>query len=269
MAVEKINRSLHPPETSAMIRNVLTALIPVAVIAAMVSPASAQWADLKGKFVYDGPVPTAPKLTITKDVEVCGVHNLVDEELLVGADGGLANVVIYVSTKSVKTHPDYEKTAGDKVIFDNKNCRFEPHVLAMRLSQTIVLKNSDSIGHNSNVQPPGDQGINPLLPPGGAAENKFNLAQRLMVPISCNIHGWMKGYVVIRDNPYFAVTGKDGTFEIKNLPVGEELEFQVLHEKAGYLVAKSDWLRGRFKMKIKDGGSDLGTVKVSPKLLSK
>jgi hypothetical protein len=79
----------------------------------------------------------------------------------------------------------------------------------------------------------------------------------------------MKGYVVIRDNPYFAVTGKDGTFEIKNLPVGEELEFQALHEKAGYLLAKPDWAKGRFKMKIAAGGSDLGAVKVSPSLLMK
>lgn len=252
-----------------MTRFILSALLTGAVIAATVSPASAQWANLKGKFVYDGPAPTPAKLTITKDVEVCGIHNLVDEEILVGSNGGLANVVIYVTTKGVKTHPDYEKTAGDKVIFDNKNCRFEPHVLALQLTQTIILKNSDSVGHNSNVQPPLDMGINPLLPPGGAAEHKFAIAQRLMVPVSCNIHGWMKGYVVIRDNPYFAVTGKDGTFEIKNLPAGQELEFQVLHEKAGYLLAKPEWLKGRFKMKVPAGGGDLGTVKVNPSLLMK
>jgi hypothetical protein len=74
----------------------------------------------------------------------------------------------------------------------------------------------------------------------------------------------MKGYVVVRDNPYTAITDQAGKFTIKNLPAGE-LEFQAWHENAGYLEAKPEWKRGRFTLKIADGkASDLGTIKVKP-----
>ena len=231
------------------------------------APAEAQWGSLKGKFVYDGPVPAFAKLNIDKDVEVCGKHNLVDEALSVAPDGSLLNVVIYVRTKGVQVHPDYAASASAKVVYDNKNCRFEPHILPMALTQTIVLRNSDPVGHNSNVQPLGDQGINPLIPSGGEIEHKFFRAQLVPVQVTCNIHPWMKGYVLPRDNPYFAISGKDGSFEIKNLPVGE-LEFQAWHEKVGYLTV-NNWDKGRFKATISAAGVDLGTIKCPAALFTK
>ena len=53
--------------------------------------------------------------------------------------------------KDVKVHPDYAKTAKDKVVLDNQHCRFEPHVLAMRTSQPLEVKNSDPFAHNTNI----------------------------------------------------------------------------------------------------------------------
>ncbi|HEV3023139.1 MAG TPA: hypothetical protein VGX76_11760, partial [Pirellulales bacterium] len=173
--------------------------------AATHTTASAQWGTLKGRFVYDGKAPTPEKIDTSKE-PMCGKHNVVDESLVVGEDGGLANVVLYVSSKDVKVHPDYEKTAKDTVRFDNKHCRFEPHVLAMRVSQTLELHNSDSFSHNSNLAPIRDEPINPLLGPDATIEYKFQMPQKLLVPVSCNIHGWMKGHVVVRDDPYAAVS---------------------------------------------------------------
>ena len=89
------------------------------------------------------------------------------ENLLVSPDGGLANAVIMLRTKNVKVNPEYEKTAKDEVVLDNKNCRFEPHVQVVRLSQTLLLKNSDPTGHNSNIAPLLDTPINPMLAAGG------------------------------------------------------------------------------------------------------
>ena len=138
------------------------AMIPMLLIAGAVAipaaEAADQWGNLTGKFVYKGKAPVAAKLDITKDREVCGKHDLVDESLVVGPEGGLANVVIYVRDKKVKVHPDYAKTDADKVRFDNKHCRFTPHVLPVRLTQTLELHNSDTVGHNSNLQPLGDVG---------------------------------------------------------------------------------------------------------------
>lgn len=227
----------------------------------------AQWGNLKGKFVYDGTAPTPTKLTVEKDVEVCGKHNLVAEDLVVGADGGLANVIVYLRTRDAKEHPDYAQAGSSKVDFDNKNCRFEPHVLAIRTSQTLVLKNSDPVAHNSNVQQLDGGGINPLIPPNGAAEHKFFSEQPVPVTVSCNIHPWMKGYIMPRKSPYFAVSGKDGSFQIKNLPAGE-LEFVAWQEKSGYLAVPG-WERGRFTVKIAEGDNDLGTIKCPASLFNK
>jgi plastocyanin len=230
--------------------------------------ARAQWGTLKGKFVYDGSPPAPAKIDVTKDVEVCGKHPLVDESLVVDPAGGLANAVIWVRTKGVEAAPSYANTASATVVYDNKGCRFDPHILAIRTSQTLEVHNSDPLSHNSNMAPLGGEAINPLLPANGAVTYNFAKAPIVPTPVTCNIHPWMKGYIVAKDNPYVAVSKPDGTFEIKDLPVGE-LEFQAWHEKSGYL-ATPDWgKRGIFKYTIKDGDNDLGTIKLNPELFNK
>lgn len=239
----------------------------VAILLACVASASAQWGTLKGKFVYDGKAPAAVPLNITKDMEVCGKHNLVDESLVVDKNGGVANVVVYVRTKGVKVNPDYAKAAKSDVILDNKNCRFEPHILPMLTTQPLVIRNSDPVGHNTNSSPIGDLAFNPIVPAGTDVKQILKKVQAIPQPVACNIHPWMKAYVLPRDNPYVAVSGADGSFEIKNLPVGE-LEFQAWQEKTGYLNAPG-WTTGRFKKTIKAGDNDLGTIKLSPSLFTK
>jgi hypothetical protein len=241
--------------------------IAAVVLLAAAGTAQAQWGTLRGRFVYDGTPPQPEKINVTKDPEVCGKHNLVNEDLVVGADGGLANVVVWVMTKKVPINPEYEKDADKTVVYDNKGCRFEPHVLAMWTKEKLELHNSDPIGHNSNMAPLGGNAINPLLPPNGVADYQFAKAPVVPVPITCNIHPWMKGWIVAKDNPYTAVSKKDGTFEIKGLPAGE-LEFRAWQEKSGY-IHYDDWEKGRFKHEIKEGDNDLGTLKLDPSQFNK
>lgn len=230
---------------------------------------AADWGTLKGRFVYDGAPPKEEVIDTGKEPK-CSKHKVVNEDLVVNPENkGLANVVVFVSSKKVKENPEYKKTAEDKVSIDNTGCRFEPHIVPMRVSQTLVIKNSDPFSHNSNLSPLGDSAINPLLTEGASQEFKFHKAQKSAVPVACNIHTWMKGYIIVKDNPYIAVSDSDGNFEIKDLPA-EELEFTVWQEKSGWLAAKSDWSKkGVFTMKIKAGDNDLGAIKVSPKLFEK
>ena len=117
-----------------------------------------------------------------KDVEVFGNWDLVDETLVVGEDGGIANVVVYCRTPNVAINPDLATSVPPKVVYDNKGGRFVPHVLTLWLDkQTLVLHNSDPVGHNSNVQPLGDEGINPLLPANSSVDHKFNRQQNIPV----------------------------------------------------------------------------------------
>jgi len=240
------------------------------VLSTGVPEARAEWGSLKGRFVFGGDAPTPAELKADKDIEVCGKHKLTAEELVVGADRGVANVVVYVRDKDVKVHPDLVAAAkGESPVLDNKDCRFEPHVVFVQTGQKFVVKNSDSIGHNSNIATVKNPPSNNLIPAGGEASMTFSTDEAIPAQVTCNIHPWMKGWVLVRPNPYAAVSKEDGTFEIAGLPTGE-VELQFWHEKAGYLGemkvgGKAEKpSRGRMKVKIAADGTDLGDIELAP-----
>lgn len=234
--------------------------------ALLLTPASgfaAEWGTLTGRFVFGGDAPAAPKLTVDKDVDVCSKFDLVNEELVVGEGKGVANIVIFVRDKNVDVHPDLKAT--EPVVLDNLGCRFSPHVAFVQVGQDLVIKNSDPVGHNSNVATLKNPASNTLIPAGGETKISFRSDEAVPAAVTCNIHPWMKGWVVVRDNPYAAVTGEDGSFTIEKLPAGK-LELQLWHEKAGYLDTividgkKTDVKRGRMDVEIKASGTDLGEM---------
>ena len=235
----------------------------------------AEWASLKGRFVFDGTPPAPSEITADKDVEVCGKHKLVNEELVVSDDKGIANVVLFVRSKDVTVHPDLEDgSKADPVVLDNKDCRFEPHVGFVQTGQTLTIKNSDAVGHNSNIATMKNSPSNSLVPSNGASDVTFSSDEAIPAAVTCNIHPWMKDYLVIRPNPYGVVSKADGSFEIENLPVGEELEFQLWHEKGGYLDEftlggkKASAKRGRIDFTVEEGGTDLGDIVVDAKMFN-
>jgi hypothetical protein len=253
--------------------NLLAAAALVLTVAA--GAHAADWGTLKGRFVYDGKPPEPKPIEATKDQQVCGKHKLYDEGMLVDKDGGVANAIVMLRTKNVPVAPSYESAANEQVVLDNKDCRFEPHVAVVRTSQALALKNSDPIGHNSKVDPLQNPGINPILPVGGdPIVQKFATEEALPIKVGCNIHPWMGAWLVVRKDPYAAVSGTDGKFEIKDLPAGKELEFVAWQEQPGYVKnaafkgGKTD-ARGRFKITIKPGDNDLGDIKLSPSLFKK
>lgn len=225
---------------------------------------------LKGKFMYGGDAPKAAAITVTADKAFCGKKPLFDEKVVVGENGGLANVIIYLYLSrgdTVKVDPAYDELKAEKVRLDNVACRFEPRVALLWTEQKVVFGNKDDVGHNTKVDSQ-YKPMNPLLPAGGELETEFDESERLPVSVGCNIHPWMRGWLVIRDNPYFAVTDGEGNFEIKNIPAGD-WTFQIWHEGVGYVrEVKIDgddveWSRGRVDVAIKEGGEvDLGTVTV-------
>ena len=261
-----VNRNLNPA---------ISLFVCLFVFALASQAPAAEWASLKGRFVFDGTPPTPVGITADKDVEVCGKHKLVNEELVVSDDKGIANVVLFVRSKGVTVHPDLEDgSKADPVVLDNKDCRFQPHVGFVQTGQTLTIKNSDSVGHNSNIATMKNSPSNSLVPSNGSSDVTFSSDEAIPASVTCNIHPWMKAYLVIRPNPYGAVSGADGSFEIENLPVGEELEFQLWHEKGGYLDEftlggkKASAKRGRMDFTVEEGGTDLGDIVVDAKMFN-
>ena len=236
--------------------------------------ATDKWGDLVGRFVHDGPAPPRKKLTVDKDVECCGKFNIRDESLMVGENNGLGNAFVYVRSLRVKICPDLEDQVKDKkqVVLDNRDCIFIPHCMKIWYTkQEFLIVNSDPVAQNVAFSPLGDLAANIVLPAppaaGAKATWRFKRKQRLPVPIACNYHPWESAHILALDHPYVDISKMDGTFRIPKLPVGP-LEFQLWHEKVGYLETP-DWKRGRITTTIKPGVNDLGTIKLPPKMFVK
>ena len=231
-----------------------------------------EWGTLKGKLVYDGEAPPASKINVTKDVGVCGKHNLVNESLLIGDGNELRNVVVYIYVKRggdpPPVHESYKETENAEVSLDNWNCRFEPHITFLRTTQTLVIGNKDTVGHNTKIDCIKNAAINPIVAASGQLKQQFKEPESRPVPVSCSIHPWMKGHLLVKDHPYAAVTAKDGTFEIKNVPAGK-WTFQFWHEKGNYLTSVSvngeptAWKKGRVEYDVKAGDNDMGTISIA------
>ena len=130
---------------------ILSAALALAFVSSRARPKTGARSKASSSSTAKAPTPAA--IDVTKDPEYCGNKGLVNEELVVDRKtGALANVMLWVRKKDVPVHPDYEKTASDTVVLDNEGCRFQPHVQGIRVGQTLQLKNSDPVAHNTNVQ---------------------------------------------------------------------------------------------------------------------
>jgi hypothetical protein len=226
------------------------------------------WGSLKGRFVFAGTPGTARPLVADKDTEVCSKAGmkLLDRSLLVDASSkGLANVVVF-ARKTARVKEAQPSTTP--VVFDQKQCEFLAPVFAARVGQPIDVKNSDPIGHNTNIA---GSDFNQLIPAGGSTIYVPKAETGMPTMVTCNVHPWMKAYMVFRKDGYVAVSAADGSFTIADLPAGEPLEFQVWHERStgpsGAIGLDKPDLRwtpkGRFQLTLQpDEIKDLGTLEV-------
>jgi plastocyanin len=157
------------------------------------------------------------------------------QQYVVG-NSGLANVYVYV--KEGLEGKNFA-TPSSPVILDQKGCRYEPHVLALMTGQTLKVLNDDPTMHNVHAQPnaPSNPEWNMSQMPKGAPIEKTFHDPEVMMPVKCNQHPWMKAYVNVAANPFYAVSDRDGNFEIKGLPPGE-YTIAAVHEALGEEMQK-------------------------------
>lgn len=258
-----------------LIQSLTRTVLAIILFAVTLPAVAADYGNLKGKFVFDGTPPKPKKLDVNKDLECCGKYldEIVDETVTVGSENGLANVFVYLRLApgaKVTPHPDLEKkAAAETVVLDNIHCMFKPHAATLWVGkQKLIFKNSDPIGHAAKADYLKNSPVNVLIPAGAEIEQKLQMGESLPTIVTCGVHPWETAFIKVHDNPYITLTKTDGTFQIEKIPVGD-WEFQFWHESCGFLTARPDWSKGRVKMKIKVGDTDLGTIKVAPSILTK
>jgi plastocyanin len=194
-----------------------------------VDPATA--ATITGKAAFTGTAPKPPRIDMSAEPDCKGLHTAVptSEEVVVNSNGTLANVFVWV--KGGLEGKSFEAPAGS-VTLDQKGCIYRPHVLGVRAGQMISIANSDPTTHNVHPLPKVNREWNQSQPPKGANLEKVFPRPEVMVPVKCNVHPWMKSYIGVVEHPFFAVTGDQGTFEIKGLPPGDYV-VEAWHEKYG------------------------------------
>lgn len=230
---------------------------------------------LKAKFVYGGAAFKPAPVDVNKDKEFCGKHPLINEKLLVNSEGkGIQNVVFYVFTGrgGSKLPPQAPTNATHELA--NDKCRFEPRIVVLQAGDSLKITNPDAVGHNANLNFFVNPAQNITIPPGAEKVVKVEKAEPAPIPVDCNIHPWMRAYVISLDHPFVGVSDKNGEIEIKGLPAGEKLSFRVFHEAASGIkdVMINDTMtplkKNVLELDIKSGMNDLGTITIPAGALS-
>ncbi len=188
-------------------------------------------AAIRGRVGFKGPRPRPQALRIDEDPACVKLNRgrLLEESVVV--KGGLANVFVYVKNglEGKKFAPPPPEQV---VVIDQKGCRFDPHVIGLRVGQTLRITNSDPVTHNIHPQPAMNREWNQSQEAGAAPLERKFVRPEIMMRVKCNVHSWMRAYVSALEHPYFAVTGADGSFEIAGLPPGD-YAIEARHEKLG------------------------------------
>jgi plastocyanin len=198
-------------------------------------PANAKVVDeskagsVSGRVTIEGTVPPNPLVKISADPYCAGQNpNDVAFENFVVHDGGLDNVFVYVTDK----FDYYFEVPTTPVKLDQQRCHYSPHVLGVRVGQTLSVSNSDETLHNVHALSQGNGEWTKSQPLKNMSNEKVFTAREVMVPFKCDVHNWMHAYVGVLDHPYFGVTRDGGKFELKNLPAGT-YTVEAWHEKLG------------------------------------
>jgi plastocyanin len=187
---------------------------------------------IKGSVKLEGKPPAPADLNMKADPFCAKQPGAKDEEVVVGAGGGLKNVVVRIA-KGVTNPPAAPSTPA---VVDQNGCLYRPRVVVAQAGQSVEIRNSDQTLHNVHTYKGTAtlfnlahiQGTGPLkkkFPSGGVTVGD-------VVKFKCDVHPWMTGWVLVTDNPYHAVSGDDGSFNIKDVPAGK-YTVEVWHEKFG------------------------------------
>lgn len=186
---------------------------------------------ISGTVSFTGTPPANPTIDMSEEAKCQAKHpgGARDPQVLV-TDGKLANVFVFVKggLPAGRTYP----VSSSAAVLDQNGCLYDPRNFGVMVGQQIEIKNSDSVLHNIKAVPTKNRGFNISQPSYGMTTRRAFNTEEVGVPLECNVHGWMHATVTVLNHPFFATSGRDGSFSIKGLPAGT-YEIEARHEKLG------------------------------------
>ena len=190
--------------------------------------------SITGTVTFTGS-PAAPEpIDMSAEEQCASAHQTppTTERAVVGTGGALANVFVYLK----EGVPAGEWPRPDNaVVLDQEGCQYRPHVLGVQTGQNIEIRNSDGILHNINTTPEANRGFN-ISQPTTMTSNRSFTTPEVMIPVRCDVHGWMEAYIGVQSHPYFEVTEANGQFTLNNVPPGDYV-IEAWHELYGVRTA--------------------------------
>lgn len=183
---------------------------------------------ISGEVKYAGNPPAPKKLEITKDTGVCGEEKT-SQDLIVGGNKGIKNAVVYIAGIA-KGKPMDNKEA----VLDQKGCEYHPHVQIVTAGAPIRILNSDGILHAIHTHSKVNAHIK-RAQPKFQKEMVTKIEKAEIVPVKCDVYGWMSAVLVVADHPYYAITDENGAFRLTDVPTGT-YHLKIWHETLGELT---------------------------------
>ena len=195
------------------------------MVAVFLIPEPAFSGSIKGVTIFSGKAQPLETHKTGSYKKACG-SEIIDESILID-NKGVMNSVISLRGKKLK------KRSGEYKL-DQKKCKYEPHVVAMPVDSELLIHTSDPINHNIHTYSFENDPINLMFLPGQDAYSQ-EMEEAEIIKVECDLHNWMRAWIVVTPNGYSAISKKDGSFEIPDVPPGE-YELTAWHETLGSLT---------------------------------
>ena len=174
---------------------------------------------ITGTVTLDGAPPTIGPIDMGAAPPCLKLNatHIVPPVVVTGPGGSPANVVVFL--KSGPGNYKFE-TPKDPVSLDQKGCMYVPRVIALMTNQVLDVQNTDPVLHNVRPVLKNNKSWNQSQTVGGPPIMASFAKPEFAAHVLCNVHPWMRSYLFVFDNPYYAVTTATGTFELKDVPPG-------------------------------------------------